>query len=391
MERKIPFCRVRCNGNELAYLNQVLETGWLTSGPMVQRLEAEFARKVSSRYAFAVNSGTSGLHLSLEALGIGVGDKVIVPTMTFPATAEVVRYLGAEPVFVDVEYGTTLVSPSILRHAVDSYPDVRAFMMVHFAGQALDMLPANGDGIIEICRRRDIKVVEDAAHAFPARADGHMVGSIGDATCFSFYATKPITTGEGGMVTCNDDYIADRIKLMRLHGIDRDAWQRYGSSNSQWEYDVIAPGYKYNMPDLNAALGLAQLERAESMRSDRERCARYYIERLGSLHCVDLPVVRAPMADHAWHLFTITLNESAPIGRNEFINRMTDRGVGTSVHFKPLHRTTYYRDRYGLSPEDFPGAEKTWKGSVSLPIFASMQESELEYVCEAVWDILRGQ
>jgi len=383
--RKVPFSKVLCDGDELSLVGEVLASGWLTTGPKTALFERLFAEKVQARHALAVNSCTAALHLGLEAVGIRAGDKVLVPTMTFSASAEVVRYLGADPIFLDVEYGTGLVTPEILLDSIQAHPGAKAFIPVHFAGQAAKMLSdEEGEGLLEICHRNGIAVVEDAAHAFPTKASGKMVGSIGDVTCFSFYANKTITTGEGGMVTTDNDGVADRIKIMRLHGINRDVWNRYSEPGASWEYDVIAPGYKYNMPDVNAAIGLAQLEKADTMRNARQRCAEYYFEKLSGIDCLDLPEFHTPIEDHAWHLFVVALNEKAKIDRNDFIKYMTEMGIGTSVHFKPLHRMTYYRDRYGLKPEDFPEAERIWRGNVSLPIYPSMTDEDLDYVCSRI-------
>lgn len=387
--KRIPFSKVSCDGNELAYVKEVLESGWLTTASKTFELEQRFASIVGADHACAVNSCTAALHLALEALGIGPSDEVLVPTMTFTATAEVVRYLRARPVLLDVEYGTGQVTPDILMRALDNHPNSKAFIKVHFGGQAVDMISEHEKGILEICRERGVKLVEDAAHAFPARTSGRMVGSLGDATCFSFYANKTITTGEGGMLTCTDASIAKRVKVMRLHGIDRDCWDRFNSTNgATWEYDVVAAGFKYNMPDLNAAVGLAQLERAESMRTERERCARHYFESLASIDCIDLPLVRTPMVDHAWHLFVINIKENSGVSRNKFIDLMAEAGIGLSVHYKPLHRQSYYRNLYDLRPEDFPSAEKMWQSCVSLPIYPSLGDEELEYICTCLKRIL---
>jgi dTDP-4-amino-4,6-dideoxygalactose transaminase len=387
--RKIPFSKVVCDGDELQMVSEVLASGWLTTGPKTALFEELFAHTVEARHALAVNSCTAALHLGLEAVGVTAGDKVLVPTMTFSASAEVVRYLGADPVFLDVECGTALVTPEILREAIQTHPEAKAFIPVHFAGQPVRMLSEDGTGILDLCRSNGIRVVEDAAHAFPAKASGRMVGSIGDITCFSFYANKTITTGEGGMITTDDDGIAKHIKIMRLHGIDRDVWNRYSKLGSSWEYDIVAAGYKYNMPDVNAAIGLAQLKRAENLREQRQRCAQYYFDRLSGIDCLDLPLIQVPMEDHAWHLFVVVVNEKARISRNDFIDHLTEKGVGTSVHFKPLHRMTYYRDRYGLRPEAFPEAERMWRGNVSLPLYPSMTDEELDYVCTAILEILQ--
>lgn len=384
----IPFSRVVCDGRELDLVKEVFESGWLTTAGKCALFEERFAAAINADFACAVNSCTSGLHLALEALGVGPGDQVFVPTMTFTATAEVVRYLGADPVILDVEYGTNLLSPSIVEKAILENPGVKTLMVVHYGGQAAQMSGGGCLGLLDICRQHQIKVVEDAAHAFPARHRGQMVGSLGDITCFSFYANKTITTGEGGMVTTNDSELANRIKLMRLHGIDRDVWSRYTSKTSSWEYDVLAPGFKYNMSDISAAIGLAQLERANEFRQNRERCARFYFDNLKKLDCIDLPLIREEFGSHAWHLFPIVLKKDAPVDRNHFIELMDERGIGTSVHYKPLHRMSYYQKRYNLEFDDFPNAEKIWKGCVSLPIYPSLTKSELEYICSSIKDIL---
>jgi len=387
---KIPFSKVLCDGNELNYVREVLESGWLTTAGKAQKFEKDFAELVGARYAYAVNSCTAALHLALEALGVGPGDKVMVPTMTFTATAEVVRYMGADPVFTDVEYGSCLVNTEILEKSLDRDPDVKVFIPVHYGGQAAPLISPDGQGLTGVCRKKGVRIVEDAAHSFPSRCEGKMIGGIGDIACFSFYANKTITTGEGGMLTTDDERIAERVKVMRLHGINRDVWDRYTASKVSWEYDVIAPGFKYNLPDVAAAIGLAQLERSEEFRQGRERCAEYYFNRLGSVDCIDLPLLHVPMKDHSWHIFHIILKENAPISRNRFIEEMAEKGIGTSVHYKPLHRMTYYRERYDLKPEDFPNAEKIWQGCVSLPIYPSLTEEELDYICTAICSVLNS-
>ncbi len=388
--RKIPYARVVCDGRELEYVRQVLESGWLTTAGRALEFEKHFAAAVGTRHACAVNSCTAALHLALESLGVGPGAKVFVPTMTFTATAEVVRYLGADPVFLDVDYGTALLTPEIVASAIRRHPDVKVLTVVHFGGQPAAMTKSGGEGLLDLCHRQGIRVVEDAAHAFPARRDGRMIGSFGDVTCFSFYANKTITTGEGGMLTTADEALYRRCKVMRLHGIDRDVWNRFTSDKPSWEYDVIAPGYKYNMPDVNAAIGLAQLERAEALRQGRERCARAYYDALAECPHLDLPTLEVPFADHAWHLFPVVLRDAAPLSRNQFIEELARRGVGTSVHYKPVHRLRYYAERYGLRPEDFPNAERLWRGCVSLPIYPSLTVDETTYVAEAIREVLSG-
>jgi dTDP-4-amino-4,6-dideoxygalactose transaminase len=264
------------------------------------------------------------------------------------------------------------------------HPDVKCLIVVHYGGQAAEMQTAERPGILELCARRSVRVVEDAAHAFPARQGGRAVGSLGDATCFSFYANKTITTGEGGMLVSNDEALIRRARVMRLHGIDRDVWNRFTTAGASWEYDVVAPGYKYNMPDLAAAVGLAQLERAWDMRRERERCARFYLRELAECKALDLPMMRCPFEDHAWHLFPVVVRPDAQLSRNRCVELLAENGIGTSVHYKPLHRMTYYRDTYGLDPGDFPNAEAVWRGCLSLPIYPALSDDDLGYVCDTL-------
>ena len=388
-ELKIPFARVPIGGNELKYLEEVLKSGWLTTSSKAFEFERQFAAFVGAKYACAVNSCTSALHLAVEACGIGPGDKVLVPTMTFTASAEVLRYVGADPVFMDVEYDTRLVSPALLRKALEKNPEVRALILVHYGGQSAVMTTPDGEGILDICRQHKIRLIEDAAHAFPTRFNDRYIGTFGDVTCFSFYANKTITTGEGGMLVTNDEKIYNRAKLMRLHGINHDIWSRFTENKSSWEYDIVAPGFKYNMPDINAAIGLAQLDNAEYYRSRRQKCAIYYYAELSDLYALDLPVCRVPLNHHSWHLFPVVLTQEAGIPRNDFINILAERGIGTSVHYKPLHRMTYYRNRYNLDPGDFPNSERIWSGTISLPIYPDLREDELAYICTTIKSFLK--
>ena len=262
-------------------------------------------------------------------------------------------------------------------------PDVRFIVIVHFGGQAAAM-----PELMALCQAHNIKIIEDAAHAFPASLNGQMIGSFGHITCFSFYANKTITTGEGGMLVTDDEEIYNRVKIMRLHGINRDIWDRFTAKIPSWEYDVVEAGYKYNMPDLNAAIGLGQLEQAEAFRKERQRAVEYYMHHLSNFSSIDLPLCHIPFEDHAWHLFPIVLGVSAPLSRNAFINKISEAGIGTSVHYKPLHQMTYYKVRYRLSPKDFPNAERTWQGNVSMPLFPYMNEIDLEYICETIKKLL---
>jgi dTDP-4-amino-4,6-dideoxygalactose transaminase len=385
---KIPFSRVPIIGNEIKYLKEVLDSGWLTTASKALAFERKFAEYVGAKYACAVNSCTAALHLGIEALGVKQGDKVFVQSMTFTASAEVVRYLRADPVFLDTEYGTNLITPEILLNAIKKFPDVKYLIIVHYGGQAAKMTSSDGNGLLDICKRNGIKILEDAAHAFPSRLNGKMIGSFGDITCFSFYANKTITTGEGGMLTTENEEIYKRVKTMRLHGINRDIWDRFTSEKPSWEYDVIEAGFKYNMPDINAAIGLAQLEYAEELRKERQRAAEFYYNELISIKEIDLPICHVPLQDHAWHLFPVVIKPEAGIDRNMFIEIMATEGIGTSVHYKPLHRMTYYQTNYFLKASDFPNSERTWKGNVSLPLFPYMKNSELKYICKKIRNIL---
>jgi len=379
----IPFAKVVCDGNELKYIREVVESGWLTTAGKCFDFERKFGAEVGGRFAIAVNSATAALHLALEAIGIGSGDEVIVPTLTFTASAEVVRYLGADPVFVDVEYGSGLITAQAIEVAISQHPRIRAVMVVHFAGQA-----ANMPDIMALCQPRGIKVVEDAAHAFPTRIGDRTIGSFGDVTCFSFYANKTITTGEGGMLVTNNEALAHRARIMRLHGIDRDVWSRFTAARPSWEYDVVAPGYKYNLPDLAAAVGLAQLERAHEYRVLRQKIGTHYLDSFAGLPSVDLPLLHCSPEEHSWHFFWLVLHPDAKVGRDAFIEGLINQGIGFSVHYKPLHRMTYYRDRYKLAAADFPNAERHWLGCISLPLFPSMTSNEVEYVVECVRKLL---
>lgn len=385
---KIPFFALACGAQEHEYVKQVLDSGWLTTASRAKEFEDRFAEFVGGKYALAVNSCTAALHLALDAIGVQENERVFVPTMTFTATAEVVRYLRADPVFLDVDYGTRNITPQILLEGIKNNPDVKTLMLVHFGGHAADLTEGEGGGILAICERHGIQIVHDAAHAFPARQGTQMIGSFPGVTCFSFYANKTITTGEGGMLVTDDESVYRRAKLMRLHGIDRDIWDRFTSEKPSWEYDVVAPGFKYNLPDLAAAVGLAQLEKAADFRQQRQRCADLYMDRLSGLPMIDLPERTVPTADHAWHLFPIVLNEQATLTRAELGDELASAGIGFSVHYKPLHRMTYYRERYQLAAEAFPNAERIWAGTISLPIYPSLSSEAVEHVCSQLHKIL---
>ena len=378
----LPFSLPDIGEEEIGEVVDTLRSNWLTTGPKTRRFEEDLGAFIGGGVeAIAVNSATAGLHLALEAVGVGPGDEVITTPYTFPATAEVVRYLGADPVFVDIDPGTMNMDPTGVEAAVTEH--TKAILPVHFGGLACDM-----EAILGIARRHGLKVIEDAAHALPTLYRGRMVGSLeSDATVFSFYATKTITTGEGGMIVTKDARVADRCRLMRLHGISRDSFDRYTSRKASWYYEVVAPGYKYNMTDLAASLGIHQLRKAYIFQARRDELAARYDEAFEGL-----PLTRpssAPTGDtHAWHLYVVRLQDSAEVSRDRFIERMAEKGIGCSVHFIPLHLHPYWRDRYGLKPEDFPNALLAYQRTVSLPIYTRMRREDQERVIDAVRGIL---
>ncbi len=384
----LPFALPDISEDDIAAVGEALRSGWVTTGPRAKQFEEAFARYVGAPFAVAVNSATAGLHLALEALGVGPGDRVLTTPNTFTATAEVVRYLGAEIVLADIDAATMNLSPAKVEEALDrlGHQDpvnagrVKVLMPVHFAGLACDMKQ-----LVEIAHAKGMRIVEDAAHALPATSGGRFVGTIGDVTVFSFYATKTITTGEGGMAVTADAAIADRMRVMRLHGINRDVWDRYVSDRPQWYYEVVAPGFKYNLTDPAAALGLGQLARCDAMAARRKVVADAFINAFAGDQRLELPPVAAPGDVHAWHLFVIRLNG---VDRDRFVSAMTERGIGTSVHFIPLHLHPYWSKRYGWQPGDFPVAHSSFLRSVSLPIYTRMTDGDVDRVIRAVRDSL---
>ncbi|OQW95000.1 MAG: UDP-4-amino-4,6-dideoxy-N-acetyl-beta-L-altrosamine transaminase [Beggiatoa sp. IS2] len=382
MKPFIPFALPSISEEEIAEVVDTLRSGWLTAGPKVQRFEQDFAEFMGVPYALAVNSCTAGLHLALEAIGVQPGDKVITTPYTFTATAEVIRYFGADPIFVDIDPYTFNIDPNAIKEVLVARP-VRAILPMHFGGQACDM-----DAILTLARRYDVKVVEDAAHALPSYYRGRVVGSLGDLTAYSFYVTKPLVTGEGGMVvTANADY-AQRIRTMRLHGINRDVFAREGSNLPSWYYEVIAPGFKYNMTDIAAAMGIHQLRKVQAYHQRRQAIADQYTQGLTGLP-VRTPSLQYPDNIHAWHLYVVQLELAAlTISRDTFIEQMAAAGIGTSVHFIPLHIQPFWRDRYGFKPGDFPTALAVYQRAVSLPIYPRLTDDEVQHVISTVRHIL---
>jgi dTDP-4-amino-4,6-dideoxygalactose transaminase len=352
----------------------------------VKRFEEEFAVRVGAKHAVAVNSCTAALHLALEAVGVTEGDEVLTTPMTFAATGEVIRYLGATPILVDIDPVTMNIDPGRLAEAAKKAWRAKAVIPVHIGGLMCDM-----DPIMAVAREHGLAVIEDAAHTFPSTYKGRMVGTIGNITCFSFYSTKTITTGEGGMATTENEALADRMRMMSLHGISNNAWTRYTAAGS-WKYDILFPGFKYNMPDIAAALGLAQLGKADAFHQRRTEIARRYTEAFGEIvEFVETPPDATTGDVHSWHLYILRLRpESLRIGRDEFIEELKKANIGVSVHFIPLHIHPYYRETYGYAPDDFPNAHQSFLRSISLPIYPKMTDDDVDSVIAAVRAICRA-
>ncbi|WP_420174349.1 DegT/DnrJ/EryC1/StrS family aminotransferase [Luteococcus sp. OSA5] len=383
VDDRIPFAVPDIGEEEIQAVTDALRSGWLTTGQNAAAFEKEFSAELGdpSVHSIAVNSATAGLHLALDALGVQPGDEVIVPDWTFTSTAEVVRYCGATPVIVDVDPVTLNIDLEAAQRAVTERTKV--IMPVHFAGLAVDL-----NAVAAFAERNGLRVVEDAAHAHPTTCNGVRVG-LGSSDCivFSFYATKTMTTGEGGMVVTRDEALAKRMRTMRLHGISRDVFDRYTSDKPSWQYEVVAPGFKYNLTDTAAAMGRVQLKRAGQMRDARASIAARYLEAFADLP-VQLPVDAAEGSSHSWHLFVLRLADEAPIGRNEFIEKMSALGVLCSVHFIPLHLHPYWRDSGDLQESDFPVAADAFRRAVSLPIFSAMTDAQVDRVIAAVRELL---
>ena len=379
----LPFALPDIGDEEIAEVVDTLKSGWVTTGPKAARFEADFRAFLGdeSLQAIAVNSATAGLHLALEGLGIGPGDEVITTTHTFTATAEVVRYLGADVRLVDIDPATLNIDPARIEEAIT--PRTKALLPVHYGGLAADM-PA----LLDIARRHGLKVVEDAAHALPTTCGGQLVGTLGsDATVFSFYANKTITTGEGGMLVTRDAPLAQRARVMRLHGMNRDAFDRFTAKVPSWYYEVVAPGFKYNLTDIAAALGLQQLKKARAFQQSRQRIAARYDAAFADQPLI-LPPQPVPGDQHAWHLYALRLGDGAAIARDRFIERLFDAGIGCSVHYIPLHLHPYWRERYALRPDQFPQAQKAYERILSLPLYTRMSDADVQRVVDAVRSIL---
>jgi perosamine synthetase len=375
-ETRLPFHRPRIEEDEIAEVVDTLRGGWLTTGPRTKRFEREFGEYVGAQHAVAVNSGTAAMHLALDAIGLQPGDEVIIPAYTFTATGEVVMYFGARPVLVDVDAATLNIAPAAVEAAITD--KTRAIICVDLAGT-----PCDYDALRDICRRHKLILISDAAHALPARYKGQLVGTLADLTAFSFYVTKPLATGEGGMLVTDNAAWAERAQVMSLHGMSHDAWKRHTAEGS-WYYEVVAPGYKYNLTDVAAALGLRQLPKQDRFRSERAAIATRYTATFSELPELETPTVPDDV-ETAWHLYLLRLNlNRLTVDRAKVIEALGAEGIGTSVHFIPLHLHPAYKDRYGYTPDAFPVAYGEYCRAISLPIFPGMTEDDVSDVVAAV-------
>ena len=375
----LPYNQPDITDAEVDAVAETLRSGWLAPGPRARAFEEEFARRVGAAHAVAVDSATAGLHLALVALGIGAGDEVITTPTTFAATVNTIIHAGATPVLADIRIDDYCIDPAAIERALT--PRTRAIVPVHHAGSACDM-----GAILAIAREHGIAVVEDAAHALGTYIGDTPIGAFGDMTVFSFYPTKNVTSGRGGMLTTDDAALAARCRLLALHGLSADAWGRYTERGS-WAYQVLAPGYNYAMSDVQAALGHAQFRRLDEFQERRRSLADRYGDALRGTAGIIAPAER-PGTRHAWHLYVVRLERAARVNRDDFISKLRERGIGTSVHFIPMHHHPYYRERYGWAPGDFPVADEAFETMLSLPLYTRMNERDVDRVVDAMRDIL---
>jgi dTDP-4-amino-4,6-dideoxygalactose transaminase len=376
----LPYSPPLIEDDEIGEVVDTLRSPWITTGPKTKRFEEEFATALHAPAALALNSCTAAMHVALACLEIGPGDEVITTPLTFAATVNVIEHVGARPVLADVEPETLNIDPERVAAAIT--PRTRAIMPVHYTGH-----PVERDALEEIARAHDLTMIEDAAHALPARFRGRPIGSGANPVAFSFYATKNLTTGEGGMLTGDPDFV-DRARIMALHGMSRDAWKRYEKGGS-WRYEIVAPGFKYNLTDIASAIGLCQLRKLERFHTRRQEIASAYTAAFGAEDALEPPVQRAHV-DHAWHLYVLRLRPHAlRVGRDQFIDELSKRNIGTSVHFIPVHVHPYYRDKYGYARSDFPVAYSNFERLLSLPLHPGLSDQDVADVIDAVLDVVQ--
>lgn len=374
----LPFSPPCLSDEERAEVMDTLHSDWLTTGPKTKRFEQALLGRMGAPSVVCLNSCTAGLHVALIALGVGPGDEVIVPSLTFCATANVVEHVGARPVLVDVLADTLCIDPAAVERAINHR--TKAIIPVHYAGH-----PADLDPLFALAEKHGLHIIEDAAHAIDAKYKGVLVGSRPNLAAFSFYATKNLTTGEGGCLT-GDPTLVERARIAGHHGMNRDAWKRFDKSGS-WYYEVVLPGFKYNMMDLQAAIGLRQLDRLDWMQARRREVVAKYAEGMGEMAALELPWAR-PEVESSWHLYVLRLRpELLRITRNDFINELKAREIGTSVHYLPVHMHPFYRNKYGYRPEDCPVAADAFSRMISLPLHPGLSADDIEDVVSAVRDI----
>jgi UDP-4-amino-4-deoxy-L-arabinose-oxoglutarate aminotransferase len=374
----LPFSRPSIGKNEINKVTACLKSGWITTGALSKEFEDKFCQLTGSRLAISLNSATAGMHIMLSALGIGPGDEIITPSMTFASTVNMIALRKAKPVFVDVDYGTLNINPDLIEEKITK--KTKAIIPVHFAGAPADM-----DKINKLARKYKLIVIEDAAHAVGTYYKRIHAGGFGHPAIFSFHPIKNITTGEGGIITLSNAQLEKKLRLLRFHGIERDAWKRYGKGGNP-SYDITEPGYKYNMPDILAALGLAQLDRWQELNLRRTELVRLYFEGLEDISGIDLPKVPEYDYVHAWHLFIIKV---LALNRDEFMKRLSDYNIGYGLHFPPAHMLSYVKEKYAASVGVLQETERAADKIISLPLFPDMREKDVEYVCKAIKEIMK--
>lgn len=381
--KNINFFKGNFGISDVKYIKETLKSGWLTSGPKTLLFEKKFKDAVKAKHAISVNSCTAALHLALRALNLKKGTKVIVPSWTFASTLEVVLYLGLKPILVDIDLKKKIITPEILINALNKNKNIGALIIVHFAGKSAQMYDRGKiKGINNICKKKNIKIIEDCAHAFRTMEGKKVVGNTSNICCFSFYANKTLTTGEGGMITTNNKKIAEKVKILRQHGMSRNIWNRYTNKSNQWEYDIIDLGYKYNLPDINSSIGLSQLKKFKKNQYKRSLIAKHYHSKLKNISKIILPEINnKELKNNSWHIFSISISNFKIKQRDKLIEKLYKCGISASVHYKPLHLMSYYKKELNLKLSNFPNSNKLWETTISLPIYDQLKKSEINYIC----------
>ena len=387
MNNKIPFFKFKKKKSTILNIKKVIDSGWLTTGDQSKIFEKKFKKFLKLKFALSVNSCTSALHLSMIAYGIKKNDKVVVPSITFVSCIETILYLGAIPIIIDVNTETNTVNFEDFKLLIKKEKNIKALIFVHLSGYPIKLNDSK-QNFQKICDNNKIKIIEDCSHAFPTKILGKYIGNSINLCCFSFYANKTLSTAEGGMITTNNQKLSDKINRIRNHGFDRDAWKRYSNVKSKWEYDVIDMGFKYNLADVNSSLGISQLPFALIDQKKRENIADLYYKNLSSFNYIILPKKPVSNSIHSWHLFRIQLKNNVKASRQEIINKLSLMGIGTSVHYKPLHRLSYYKKKLKLYNKNYPNSENIWKSTISLPIYPSLKKKDVIYICKSLKKVI---